>query len=54
MKRKFQKVIAAFLVVAGLIQATAFFFQDISTLSLMMIAGGIGYSLAGVAIWFEV
>jgi hypothetical protein len=49
-----QKVLAGFLVVAGLIQAVGFYHQNGSVLSLMMILGGIGYALAGVAFWFEV
>ena len=55
MDEKYRKVLAGFLVVAGLIQAIGVFStQNYSIMSLTMILGGIAFALAGVLFWVEI
>lgn len=52
--RTYQKFIAAFLVLMGMIQTMLFFLQDGSTLSPIIALSGVAIAIAGVVFWFEI
>jgi len=53
MEENLQKTLAVFVILVGLFQATAVFYQGISTRSLILTVGGIGFLVAGYSIWLR-